>query len=104
AVSQHVSSEAPPVTRHSLWAYQIQQGAVRRVASRSAELERYIAGMSAVRGKPQLVEIDEDLLKAVKAEANRRGMTYRAFFEAALARELKASRKVKTPEQLQLAS
>ena len=77
---------------------------IRRVATLSTELERYIAGMSAVRGKPQLVEIDEDLLKAVKAEANRRGMTYRAFFEAALARELKASRKVKTPEQLQLAS
>lgn len=59
--------------------------------------------MSAVRGKPQLVEIDETLLSAVKAEANRRGMTYRAFFEAALSRELKVSRKVKAPEQLKLA-
>lgn len=60
--------------------------------------------MSAVRGKPQLVEIDENLLTAVKAEANRRGLTYRAFFEAALTRELKVSKRVKTPEQLQLAS
>ncbi|MGW5518693.1 hypothetical protein [Nocardia africana] len=60
--------------------------------------------MSAVRGKPQLVEIDEDLLKSVKAEAKRRGLTYRAFFEAALARELKVSQEVETPDQLQLAS
>ncbi|WP_181724224.1 hypothetical protein [Nocardia gipuzkoensis] len=59
--------------------------------------------MTAVRGKPQLVEIDEALLKAVKAEANRRGMTYRAFFESALARELKVSKKVKVPEQLKMA-
>lgn len=65
---------------------------------------RYITGMTAVRGKPQLVEIDEDLITAVKAEAKRRGLTYRAFFEAALARELKVSKKVKAPEQLQLAS
>ncbi|MFB7837790.1 hypothetical protein [Streptomyces sp. NPDC056056] len=59
--------------------------------------------MGAVRGKPQLVEIDETLLSAVKAEANRRGMTYRAFFEAALTRQLKASRKVEVPEQLKMA-
>lgn len=59
--------------------------------------------MSAVRGKPQLVEIDEPLLHAVKAEANRRGMTYRAFFESALARELKASKKIEQSEQLKIA-
>ena len=91
-------------SRYPLRCRQDSTGTIRRVDAIEAELERYIAEMSAVRGKPQLVEIDEDLLKAVKAEANRRGMTYRAFFEAALARELKASRKVKTPEQLQLAS
>ncbi|MFJ2839991.1 hypothetical protein ACIO52_31915 [Nocardia sp. NPDC087230] len=60
--------------------------------------------MSAVRGKPQLVEIDEALLSAVKAEAKRLGMTYRAYFESALTRELKVSKRTKTPEQLQLAS
>jgi len=60
--------------------------------------------MSAVRGKPQLVEIDETLLVAVKAEAKRLGMTYRAFFESALSRELQVSQQVSTPEQLQIAS
>ncbi|WP_306358975.1 MULTISPECIES: hypothetical protein [unclassified Nocardia] len=40
------------------------------------------------RGKPQLVEIEEQLLKAVKEEAKRRGITYRAFFEAGLRAEL----------------
>lgn len=54
--------------------------------------------MSAVRGKPQLVEIDEDLLTAVKAEAKRLGITYRAFFEAGLERQLKASRKIDAAE------
>ncbi|GAB2683422.1 hypothetical protein [Nocardia goodfellowii] len=58
--------------------------------------------MSARRGKPTLVEIDDDLLSSVKAEAQRRGMTYRAFFEAALARELKVSKKV-PEDQLQIA-
>ncbi|MFI7531650.1 hypothetical protein [Nocardia salmonicida] len=60
--------------------------------------------MSAVRGKPTLVEIDEALLAAVKAEAKRLGMTYRAFFESALTRELKASKRVEGAEQLQIAS
>lgn len=76
---------------------------MRRVCGAFAATARYITTMSALRGKPQLVEIDETLIKAVKAEASRRGMTYRAFFESALARELKASRKVKEPEQLKLA-
>lgn len=59
--------------------------------------------MTAVRGKPQLVEIDEDLLLAVKAEARRRGLTYRAFFESALTRELEVSKAIPTPEQMKLA-
>ncbi|WP_331764070.1 hypothetical protein OG225_43540 (plasmid) [Nocardia sp. NBC_01377] len=59
--------------------------------------------MSAVRGKPQLVEIDETLLAEVKAEAQRLGMTYRAYFESALTREVQVSKNVATPEQLRLA-
>ncbi|MGV9823379.1 hypothetical protein [Nocardia xishanensis] len=59
--------------------------------------------MSTTRGKPTLVEIEETLLAAVKEEARRRGITYRAFFHAALARELEASADLKTPEQLKLA-
>lgn len=48
--------------------------------------------MRATRGKPTLIEIDETLLAEVKAEAAACGMTYRAFFHAALARELEARR------------
>lgn len=59
--------------------------------------------MSAVRGKPQLVEIDEILLAEVKAEARRLGLTYRAYFENALARELSVSKTVPSPEPLPLA-
>lgn len=51
-----------------------------------------------------MVEIDEALLAAVKAEAKRLGMTYRSYFESALTRELKASKRVKGAEQLQIAS
>ncbi|MEU2258555.1 hypothetical protein ABZ540_35925 [Nocardia xishanensis] len=58
---------------------------------------------STTRGKPTLVEIEETLLAAVKAEAQKRGITYRAFFHAALARELAASMNLETPEQLKLA-
>ncbi|AXK90050.1 hypothetical protein SAMN05421776_13013 [Nocardia farcinica] len=58
--------------------------------------------MTARRGKPQLVEIDEDLLAAVKAEAKRRQMTYRAFFESALTRELEVSRRIEVVEAEQL--
>ncbi|MBF6072701.1 hypothetical protein [Nocardia farcinica] len=58
--------------------------------------------MTARRGKPQLVEIDEDLLAAVKAEAKRRGLTYRAFFESALSHELEVSRRIEVVEAEQL--
>lgn len=77
---------------------------VRRVAGHRRVRPGYITGMSAVRGKPTLVEIDEAILAAVKAEAKRLGMTYRSYFESALARELKASKRVKAAEQLQIAS
>lgn len=76
----------------------------RRVALHSPQRSGYITGMSAVRGKPTLVEIDEAILVAVKAEAKRLGMTYRRFFELALEHELKVSKQVTTPEQLQIAS
>lgn len=54
--------------------------------------------MSAVRGKPFLVEIDPPLLAAVKAAAKDRGWTYRAYFEEALRRELGHD-----PQQLKIA-
>lgn len=63
----------------------------RRVCERYFTRPTYITRMRETRGKPTLVEIDETLLAAVKEEARRRGITYRAFFHAALARELDAA-------------
>lgn len=56
-----------------------------------------------VRGKPFLVEIDRPLLKAAKAEAARRGWTYRRFFEEALRRELGPEMLTELEKQLQAA-
>lgn len=64
---------------------------VRRVCERYFTEPTYITRMRETRGKPTLVEIDETLLAAVKEEARRRGITYRAFFHSALARELDAA-------------